>query len=156
MIQSRADLDSYGWLESVAEMKDMIQKGPLSIAVSAGNDCWRFYESGILSSANKCPKELDHGVVVVGLDESGDQPYWIVQNSWDTMWGEHGFIKLAVEEGDGVSGMNMNAECIDVQPGYPQEAAPVENCDHDETLNPLGPQQCSNNDECTGLRICDE
>ena len=118
-------MDSYRWLLYVAEMKDSIQQGPLSIAVSAGNECWRFYESGILSSANNCPTELDHGVVVVGLDESGDQPYWLVQNSWGTNWGEQGFIKMAVEEGDGVSGMNTYAEYIDVLPGYPQEAGPV-------------------------------
>ena len=107
--------------------------------MSAGNDCWRFYESGILSGESNCPTALDHGVVVVGLEESGEKPYWLVQNSWGAWWGDQGFIKLAVEEGDGVSGMNTAAEYIDVEQGYPKESDPVENCDHDETLNPLGP-----------------
>ena len=101
--------------------------------MSAGNDCWRFYESGILSGESNCPTALDHGVVVVGLEESGEKPYWLVQNSWGSWWGDQGFIKLAVEDGSGVSGMNTVAEYMDVEPGYPKESDPVENCDHDET-----------------------
>ena len=48
-------------------MKAALQNGPASIAVAAGNDCWRFYESGVLTEDNNCPTALDHGVVVVGL-----------------------------------------------------------------------------------------
>ena len=62
-------------------MKDQIQKGPMSLGVVAGGGCWQFYESGILSAANNCPSsfdELDHGVAAVGLEESGEQPYWII------------------------------------------------------------------------------
>ena len=63
--------------------------------------------------------QQDHGAVVVGIDRTGDTPYWIVQNSWGTEWGQDGFIHLAVEEGFGVSGMNMYAEWVDVAAGYP-------------------------------------
>ena len=80
--------------------------GPVSIGVNADNDCWRFYSGGILSSANNCPTEIDHLVVVVGIDRTGDVPYWIVQNSFSEYWGDKGFIYLAIEEGIGVSGMN--------------------------------------------------
>jgi len=48
-------------------MKAALQNGPASIAVAAGNDCWRFYESGVLTEDNNCPTALDHGVVVVCL-----------------------------------------------------------------------------------------
>ena len=44
-----------------------------------------------------------------------DQEYWLVQNSWGTWWGDNGFIKLAVEDGVGVLGMNGYAESIEVQ-----------------------------------------
>ena len=37
------------------------------MAVAAGNDCWRYYKSGVLSSANGCPTRLDHAVLAVGL-----------------------------------------------------------------------------------------
>ena len=143
--------------------------------MSAGNDCWQFYESGILSSESNCPTELDHGVVVVGLEESGDKPYWLVQNSWGKSWGDQGFIKMAVEDGDGVSGMNTAAEYIDVEEGYPKEGdgeeekddeeddsnpepqpQPTDKCEVDESLNPLGPSMCETSAECRGERYCSE
>ena len=101
--------------------------------MAAGNNCWRFYESGILTSASDCPTAFDHGAALVALEESGDEPYWLVQNSWGSLWGEQGFIRLAVEDGIGVSGINTVAEYLEVEEGYPRESDPVENCDHDET-----------------------
>lgn len=47
-------------------MKKAILDGPMTIAVSAGNNCWRYYKSGVLSSRNNCPKKIDHAVVIVG------------------------------------------------------------------------------------------
>ena len=41
-----------------------------------------------------------------------DQEYWLVQNSWGTSWGDEGFIKIAVEDGKGVSGMNQEIQAI--------------------------------------------
>ena len=87
-IESRADLSAIRSLHDVSEMKSEIQNGPISIAVAAGNDCWRYYQKGILSKDNNCPGGIDHGVVIVGLDETGVQPYWIIQNSWGTSWGD--------------------------------------------------------------------
>jgi len=41
----------------------------MTIAVAAGNDCWRYYKTGILKSTSSCGNytRLDHGVVLVGL-----------------------------------------------------------------------------------------
>lgn len=44
----------------------------MTIAVAAGNSCWRYYNAGVLSKANNCPTSIDHGVVVVGLHIPGD------------------------------------------------------------------------------------
>ena len=46
-----------------------LQDGPLTMAVSAGNDCWRYYKSGVLTEANNCPFRVDHAVVAVGFDK---------------------------------------------------------------------------------------
>ena len=57
-----------------------------------------------------CKKELiEEGEVIT---ETVDQEYWLVQNSWGADWGDNGFIKLGVEGGYGVSGMNTYAEAI--------------------------------------------
>ena len=45
-------------------------------------------------------------------DSDGDGNYWKIQNSWGTSWGDDGFIKIAVEDGKGVSGMNQEIQAI--------------------------------------------
>ena len=70
MIASRAKASSIGDVaQDVQAMKNALQRGPLSIAVAAGNNCWRYYQSGILSKDNFCPNGIDHGVAIVGLVE---------------------------------------------------------------------------------------
>ena len=109
-IASRATRRGDYFVRGLQNIKDALQDGPLSVAVSAGNSCWRYYQSGILSEENNCPTRIDHGVALVGLVESGDKPYWIIQNSWGTGWGQSGFIHIAVEEGHGTSAMNTYIE----------------------------------------------
>ena len=43
--------------------------------------------------------QVDHAVVAVGWGTSkdamgNDLPYWILRNSWGTMWGEAGYFKV--------------------------------------------------------------
>jgi len=66
------------------------QTGPISICVYA--DSWQDYTSGILRS--NCPHSadsLDHCVQLVGMTSE----YWIIRNSWNTDWGEKGYIRVA-------------------------------------------------------------
>lgn len=88
----------------------------MTVYVSAGNDCWRWYSSGVLTSAQGCHNGyLDHAVVVTALVEGGDEPHWKLQNSWGTWWGDQGFIHMAVEDGTvGVSGMYEEPLKMDV------------------------------------------
>jgi cathepsin L len=47
-----------------------------------------------LSRENKLYKNK-YFSVGYGTDEETKQDYWLVKNSWDTTWGEKGYIKMA-------------------------------------------------------------
>jgi len=83
---------------------------PVSIAVQANQAAWQLYFGGIVSS--DCGTALDHGVLIVGYDNTNNPPYWIVKNSWGPSWGEQGYIRIAISSGSGVCGINMS-------PSYP-------------------------------------
>jgi C1A family cysteine protease len=87
--------------------------GALSTSVEADSDVFRHYKSGILDSA-MCKTGLNHSVNIVGWgeDSSTSSEYWIIRNSWGTTWGESGFMRLKIEEGDGICGAQM-------QPSFP-------------------------------------
>lgn len=85
---------------ATAAMSALATAGPLSISVAAGN--WQDYETGIMSNdaSNGGDNEwqIDHAVQMVGYGidkELGDKKYWIVRNSWSTLWGEDGYVRLA-------------------------------------------------------------
>lgn len=50
---------------SITDVVLQLQNGPMTIAVAAGNTCWRYYGGGILSSSDGCPTGLDHAVTLV-------------------------------------------------------------------------------------------
>nr|AAM09951.1 49 kDa cysteine proteinase Cysp1 [Cryptobia salmositica] len=69
----------------------VFKHGPLSIGVDAST--WQSYAGGIMSY---CPQDqIDHGVLIVGFDDTASTPYWIIKNSWTANWGEEGYIRVA-------------------------------------------------------------
>lgn len=77
---------------------------PVSVAVDA--TVWAYYDSGVLQDSD-CGTDLNHGVLAVGYDMS--ENYWIVKNSWGTSWGEQGYIRLNIADGEGTCGIQMLA-----------------------------------------------
>jgi len=69
----------------------MVTGRPVAVAVSAGNQYWQGYTSGIM---NTCTGSVDHGVSLVGVYQDDTQNYWKIKNSWGPSWGENGFIRL--------------------------------------------------------------
>ncbi|RNC47524.1 cruzipain precursor, partial [Trypanosoma cruzi] len=65
--------------------------GPVAVAVDASS--WMTYTGGVMTSC--VSEQLDHGVLLVGYNDSAAVPYWIIKNSWTAQWGEDGYIRIA-------------------------------------------------------------
>jgi len=89
---------------------------------------------------------LDHTVLVVGYDISSLFPYWVIRNSWGASWCAGGYMRLGIQGGTGVCGMN-------VLPAYYPVAAPpagdpcyttssIPDGDTAPALNPCGGGVC--------------
>jgi len=94
------------------ELKVAIAAGPVSVAIEADTFVFQFYSGGVLNSS-KCGTSLDHGVAAVGygVDPSKGE-YYIVRNSWGASWGLKGYVNIAIVDGPGICGIQM-------QPSFP-------------------------------------
>ena len=88
-------------------MKAALNTQPLAVAIEADKMVFQTYKSGVLSSP-KCGTKLDHAVLAVGYGTEEGQDYWLVKNSWNTTWGDKGYIKLAMDDSDGACGVQMD------------------------------------------------
>jgi len=73
-------------------LRAAVAQQPISIAIEADQDGFQFYSSGVFSG--DCGDALDHGVLVVGYNQTASPAYWIVKNSWAATWGDAGYIFL--------------------------------------------------------------
>merc|ERR1712136_709970 len=88
-----------GNLTSLAEAVQKI--GPISVAVDAGHSSFQLYKKGIYSEKLCSSTKPDHGVLAVGFGEdSNGDAYWIIKNSWGTVWGMEGFMHMARNKGN--------------------------------------------------------
>ncbi|KAF0695642.1 Aste57867_13536 [Aphanomyces stellatus] len=74
-----------------------LQNGPIAVSIDASGNGFRHYGSGVYDAAD-CKSDgvyVDHAVIVVGYgDTSAGEPYWIIRNSWGSMWGERGYMRM--------------------------------------------------------------
>ncbi|XP_063360636.1 uncharacterized protein LOC134649735 [Cydia amplana] len=75
------------------ELKKLLSNyGPLAVGLNAAD--FHTYHKGILEP-NLCKgQDIDHGVVLVGYGEENGKQYWLIKNSWGTVWGEEGYVRL--------------------------------------------------------------
>ena len=87
---------------NVAQMKAAVAQQPVSVSIEADKAAFQQYTSGIFSDAAACGTSTDHATLVVGYGSEDGQEYWIMKNSWGTVWGEAGYMRLAIQDGEGV------------------------------------------------------
>jgi cathepsin L len=81
--------------KSESKLKEAVATiGPVSVAIDASHNSFMSYQSGIYDEPD-CTKDLDHAVLIVGYGTDNGKDYWLVKNSWDTTWGDNGYIKMS-------------------------------------------------------------
>lgn len=87
---------------SIIDIKSSLRNGPISIALDASPFEFRFYKSGVIDIPNYNSSRINHAVLLTGYDTDNNGTYWIIQNSWGKTWGDDGYAKIRVKNGDGV------------------------------------------------------
>ena len=93
-------------VDSADQLKAALNEGPVSVAIEADQTIFQMYTGGVITSAD-CGTQLDHGVLAVGYGVENGQEYYIVKNSWGPNWGDNGYVKLGVQDGAGICGIQM-------------------------------------------------
>ncbi|KAL3666066.1 hypothetical protein V7S43_008857 [Phytophthora oleae] len=93
-------ITGYESVDDASSLLTAVTKQPVIVAVASGNNAWKQYTGGVISSCDT--SELDHAVVVVGYTDSE----WKIRNSWGDSWGEEGYIRLErTSDSTGTCGM---------------------------------------------------
>ena len=91
-------------------MKAGLNIKPLAVVLEADKMVFKTYKSGVLNDST-CGTKLDHAVLAVGYGSEDGQDYWLIKNSWNTTWGDEGYIKLAITgDGAGMCGVQSDPE----------------------------------------------
>jgi len=92
---------------NVDALKAALVVQPVAVAIEADEDAFQFYSSGVVKSG--CGASLDHGVLAVGYTTVNGEEAFIVKNSWNSSWGDKGYIMLSTDKkannGAGVCGI---------------------------------------------------
>ncbi|CAL5183572.1 unnamed protein product [Lathyrus oleraceus] len=90
-----------------------VAKQPVSVIIYAESPKFQSYKGGLFKGED-CPvdpKNVTHGMLVVGYNSLNGEDYWIVKNSHATTWGIQGYmwIKRDYNKQYGVCGINSFA-----------------------------------------------
>lgn len=87
------------------QMQAALVTQPVTVGIEADQYAFQYYTSGVIAESD-CGINLDHAVLVVGNgnDSASGMDYWLVKNSWNTSWGDQGYVKLQKDSASGAAG----------------------------------------------------
>ena len=77
-----------------------INSGPVIVNLCISDPAIKLYSRGIFDMNSECLTDKKHAVTAIGYGEESEKEYLLVKNSWGTSWGEKGFMKLLLRDGD--------------------------------------------------------
>ena len=85
--------------QSSSALKTALSQQPVSVAIEADKPVFHQYTGGVITGTT-CGTQLDHGVLAVGYgtDIATGHEYFLVKNSWGPEWGEHGYVRIGLEQ----------------------------------------------------------
>jgi C1A family cysteine protease len=111
-----------------ANMKDAIYNyGPIWVAIDASSNAWGNYSGGIHTETGSAAN-IDHAVILVGYVDSAaiaGGGYWILRNSWNTGWGDNGYMYISY----GSDVVGAYADYLVYKGGIPHDVPPIANFD---------------------------
>lgn len=129
-----------------------VRKHPVSVAIQANHQNFQLYTGGVFDDP-ECGTQLDHGVLVAGMGTSeDDQDYWLMKNSWGPLWGDEGYMKMAMGVAPaGICGITKMSsypikKSVDPPPGPPTPPGPGPSPSPKVQCNQV--QQCEANTTC--------
>lgn len=91
------------------QLKAAIAVGPTTVSIQADTIIFQYYGGGVINTP-RCGTKTDHGVTAVGYGKTdANVEYYIVRNSWGPDWGEQGYIKIGIEAGSGICGIQTGS-----------------------------------------------
>jgi hypothetical protein len=111
-------------------------------------DAFRAYKGGVFNGCTPGGTILGGlAVAVIGFGTEGGQSYWLIKNSWGTLWGEKGYLKLR----RGVKACDIGREVavLDCQrtPTKSNRFQGTQDCEEGDEACENGGQEGENEDE---------
>jgi len=89
---SKHKLSNVYQVEESQLMAELVNNGPVESAFTVYGD-FPNYKSGVYQHTSG--SELGgHAIKIIGYGTENGTPYWLVQNSWTTTWGDGGYFKI--------------------------------------------------------------